>query len=135
MINDEILWLKAHYNVTIDGRVIRICDGKEFVSCLDKKGYKRLRIPSKYSTHKDGMKTYKVHRLVAMYYLEDYSPDLQVNHKNGDKADNRVENLEMVTNRENVIHAWRILDKRQRLAKLNSHRNPKTGRFDVAQSI
>lgn len=49
----------------------------------------------------------QVHRLIAMAFLSGYEPQRQVNHKNGVKSDNRVENLEWVTTRENVIHAWR----------------------------
>lgn len=61
----------------------------------------------------------KVHRLVAMFYLDDYSEDLQVNHKNGIKTDNRVENLEMVTNQQNVLHAFRVLDSSERRRKIS----------------
>lgn len=132
-MTEEIKWLKEHYDITRTGRVIRIRDNKELIPAYDKKGYKRIRLKSICSKHIDGGKTYKVHRLVAMYYLVDYDDSLQVNHKNGNKSDNRVENLEMVTNRENVVHAWRCLDKRGRLEKLNSHRNPITGRFDIRQ--
>lgn len=35
-----------------------------------------------------------------------------------DQTDNRVENLEMVTNQENVLHAWRQLDSTERRKKI-----------------
>ena len=45
-----------------------------------------------------------VHRLVAQAFLGD--SDLQVDHINGDKRDNRVENLEWVTHSENAFRYW-----------------------------
>lgn len=42
-----------------------------------------------------------VHRLVAKSFLDDYSEDLEVNHKNEDKLDNRLSNLEMCTRQYN----------------------------------
>lgn len=50
-----------------------------------------------------------VHRLVAEQYLPTWDTSLQVNHKNMIKTDNRVDNLEMVTGKENVNHMWRML--------------------------
>ena len=47
--------------------------------------------------------TRSVHRLVAKAYLGDSNK--QVNHKNGDKHDNRPENLEYVTHSQNQQHA------------------------------
>ena len=53
------------------------------------------------------IKQLSTHRIVAAAFLG--KSDLEVNHKNGNKDDNRVENLEYVTRHENQIHSYRIL--------------------------
>ena len=50
-------------------------------------------------------KTFLVHRLVAMVFIENYSNNLQVNHMDGDRQNNSVSNLECITQNENLRHS------------------------------
>ena len=54
-------------------------------------------------------KPFTVHRLVASAFVEGSGND--VNHKDGNKQNNRAENLEWVTRSENLIHAYRQLNR------------------------
>lgn len=71
--------------------------------------YQTVKLLDKYSNRHD----YYIHRLVAETFL-DWDPTLEVNHKNGKKNDNRVENLELVTRQENMKHAYdnKLIDNR-----------------------
>jgi len=53
--------------------------------------------------------TTSVHRLVAKMFIGSCPEGLQVNHKDGDKINNRVDNLEYVTPSENVQHSYDVL--------------------------
>ena len=67
---------------------------------LNKQGYSRVTL------YPSG-KTYTVHRLVALTFLsEKFEEGLVVNHKDGVKTNNNVDNLEWATNTENMRHAF-----------------------------
>lgn len=82
-----------------------ISDKGNFYSTFSKKYIKPQKDHKGYLYVEIGRKKYKVHRLVAKYFISNPNNLPQVNHIDCDKTNNNVSNLEWVTNRENYEYA------------------------------
>lgn len=109
------MWAKVrefpeHYEISTAGRL-------RGIRCYRPSDANRIRKPQK---DKRGYVVYLLsvnnkpilryaHRMVADAFLGPIPSGMQVNHKNGDKGDPNLENLEIVTNAENRAHSYRVL--------------------------
>lgn len=108
----KIVWKKFPHDrldethqISKDGTV-RLTETKELVKLTLRSGYPSLM----FTYNKKGKRSLgavKIHRMVAKAFVANDDPvnKTTVNHINGDKLDCRAENLEWVTNNENVQHA------------------------------
>lgn len=104
------------YRIYTDGEVWSVRSGK-FLKQESSKGYKRVTLSINGKT-----KRFQVHRLVAMYFIENPLNKPCVNHIDGDKENNELKNLEWCTYSENERHSYDVLDKlntNRKLSELN----------------
>lgn len=96
-----------HIIITKEGNVINSLTGNKLSAYVDGKGYFRTSI-------KVGNKPkhFRIHRLLALTFvgrperhLDKSFDELMVNHKDGDKQNNEIDNLEWCIAKENIIHS------------------------------
>lgn len=107
---------ETNYEVSSEGQV-RNKQTKQIKSLrYSNKGYARVTL------YPSG-KTYSVHRLVAENFIINPDNYPSVNHKDGNKANNRLENLEWCTPKQNTRHAIDVI-KTMSTADWSGIRNP-----------
>jgi hypothetical protein len=106
----DVVWKKfvhngetyEHLEVSNTGKIRNAITGKIYKTQVDRYGYERLRVSVGHSV----MKTFKVHRIVAQAFIPNSENKEDVNHKDGNKLNNNVENLEWTTTSENMTHSF-----------------------------
>ena len=88
--------ISTKYDIYPDGRIFSKISGRFINPSTNKGGYKVV---------KCGNKFVYVHRLVAEKYIPNPNNYEQINHKNGNKEDNRVENLEWCDSKYNTRYS------------------------------
>lgn len=106
----DVLGFEELYQVSNLGKVRTIKKGEAEMSQQENRnGYLTVHLRNK-GVERRAM----VHRLVAEAFIPNPDEFRDVNHKNGNKADNRVENLEWVSHSDNMTHSFRELGKNVR---------------------
>lgn len=93
----DVNGFEGAYKVSNTGLVYS-CKTKRVLKPLVINGYNRVMF---------GRKTFRIHRLVAIAFIPNPQNYTCINHKNGNKQDNRVENLEWCNHSMNLVHAYR----------------------------
>ena len=93
---------ESDYQISTFGRVKSIKDGRERIlkPSVDKDGYLQIAL-----SKNGNVKKFKIHRLVAPAFIPNPDGKSQINHRDGNKMNNHVDNLEWNTDRENNLHA------------------------------
>jgi len=113
-----------NYIITRQGEAINTNTGRMMKKQINNAGYYRVEF-----SKAGKQKKLFVHRLVATAFIPNKESLPQVNHLNGDKLDNRIENLEWCTASQNHKHSFKYLGRP--VTKVFDAANGKTKIFKI----
>lgn len=96
------LYRDTHYAISEDGDIINNTTGRRLKPTITSNGYFQFTIYQPYK------RQINVHAAVMEVYVGPRQDGFEINHKNGDKSDNRLINLEYITSSENKLHAYEL---------------------------
>lgn len=101
----EIIGYEGRYGVTEDGRIYSYISHKFMSQKTQKNGYKTVCL-----SHGDGTRSMEyVHRLVAITFLPNPNNLKEVNHKDLNKGNNNISNLEWIDRKGNMKHYFKTI--------------------------
>ena len=116
------------YTISSDGKVFSIRSGKYLKPRLSMDGYERVAL----CRGKQYRREYRVHRLVAEAFIDNPDNLPQVNHKDFNRSNNYIENLEWCTNKENAQYS--ISHRREGYGNQLNLKDREKGKFKITKA-